>query len=911
MRTPEGNYCPPAGCLYILNDTCVFYTGPKNIPSNINTGDDLKTVIGKLLVYIAEGGSPGSAIWGNITGTLSNQTDLQDALNLKVNLSDFAKADGITKGIATFNSSDFTDNNLGLIGLDYVNGQKASSTLPGFLSSSDWETFDSKAGNIGIAVLGASDTSITSPHSTLAVGGKFYVGSSTSSTPGILVYNDPNNLSDHTVIKTGVSGVFSMSYSPGNNRIYGYVTSPSNDLFDIDPTNNIYTSHGIAGLSNISGSGICSDPAGNYIFISNYSTGVLYKISTVTWSVVSSVTLTNGASLHSINYVSYSDGDEIIATSASTGYIFNINPSDLTYTSLNTLLPQLTDDLVIIKTVENSITFGSSIWIASEQNSSHSYRSASRGIFNGPYFVSQSLPTFGLFYDGTYIYNVSSIGYIERWLPDAKITGTGSRYYVGPSTQYAPNEIWFADNGDMFFTNFSITGGIVQFTLQEGTVPILMEEQYSNFLISYLIKTKAVKINTFVYTEAPLTGGGNLSNSLGYLDLSILDAKADGVTKGAATFKANDFNDATGLISLDYTNGQKASTSLPGFLSAADWNTFNTKIDPTRSLTTTSPLSIGGTTGGTSDLSANRTIAFDFSVANTWTGIQTLSAGAVIANTSGKLIVGTATDNGNTLQVVSTATTPVFIKTSNAAGFIRLTCSAAAGSAALLITNNTDGTADPVYVGRSINAGALITGSSAGDAIIRANTNIDFCANNGASVQMQLKNRGTLLVGGTIDDGVSTLQINGDGFTVVDGVSGKLHYYNNSNHPTLEILRTASSGYSQLTIGNSSQFNLRVNPSGEIQYLANTGGWFQTFYANGVEAMRLSIAANLLIGTTVDVASSILNVTSTTKGFLPPRMTTTQKNAISSPAEGLVVYDTVLKKLCVYTGSAWETVTSS
>lgn len=56
-------------------------------------------------------------------------------------------------------------------------------------------------------------------------------------------------------------------------------------------------------------------------------------------------------------------------------------------------------------------------------------------------------------------------------------------------------------------------------------------------------------------------------------------------------------------------------------------------------------------------------------------------------------------------------------------------------------------------------------------------------------------------------------------------------------------------------------------------------------------------------------ASSVLDVSSTTKGFLPPRMTTTQKNAIATPAAGLVVYDTTLNKLCVYT-TAWETVTS-
>jgi hypothetical protein len=58
-------------------------------------------------------------------------------------------------------------------------------------------------------------------------------------------------------------------------------------------------------------------------------------------------------------------------------------------------------------------------------------------------------------------------------------------------------------------------------------------------------------------------------------------------------------------------------------------------------------------------------------------------------------------------------------------------------------------------------------------------------------------------------------------------------------------------------------------------------------------------------------ASAILAISSTTTGFLPPRMTTTQKNAISGPTEGLVIYDRTLHKLSVFTGSVWETVTSS
>jgi hypothetical protein len=62
-------------------------------------------------------------------------------------------------------------------------------------------------------------------------------------------------------------------------------------------------------------------------------------------------------------------------------------------------------------------------------------------------------------------------------------------------------------------------------------------------------------------------------------------------------------------------------------------------------------------------------------------------------------------------------------------------------------------------------------------------------------------------------------------------------------------------------------------------------------------------------GTTGDpVASAILDMNSTTKGFLPPRMTTTQKNAITSPATGLMVYDTTLNLISVYNGTTWITL---
>jgi hypothetical protein len=71
------------------------------------------------------------------------------------------------------------------------------------------------------------------------------------------------------------------------------------------------------------------------------------------------------------------------------------------------------------------------------------------------------------------------------------------------------------------------------------------------------------------------------------------------------------------------------------------------------------------------------------------------------------------------------------------------------------------------------------------------------------------------------------------------------------------------------------------------------------------EKMRISGNGNVGIGTTAPDANAILQLNSSTKGFLPPRMTTTQKNAISTPPSGLMVYDTTTNKLCVYNGTSW------
>jgi hypothetical protein len=67
---------------------------------------------------------------------------------------------------------------------------------------------------------------------------------------------------------------------------------------------------------------------------------------------------------------------------------------------------------------------------------------------------------------------------------------------------------------------------------------------------------------------------------------------------------------------------------------------------------------------------------------------------------------------------------------------------------------------------------------------------------------------------------------------------------------------------------------------------------------------------SLLLGTTTNAASSILTMESTTQGFLPPRMTSAQRTAIASPAEGLLVIQTDgIQGLYIYINATWRAVT--
>ena len=113
---------------------------------------------------------------------------------------------------------------------------------------------------------------------------------------------------------------------------------------------------------------------------------------------------------------------------------------------------------------------------------------------------------------------------------------------------------------------------------------------------------------------------------------------------------------------------------------------------------------------------------------------------------------------------------------------------------------------------------------------------------------------------------------------------------------------TASTGSFIRILADTSNGNLINYRTGTALRFATSNNDFSSF----AEAARFNSSGSFGIGTGASInASARLQVDSTTQGFLPPRMTTTQKNAIGTPAAGLMVYDTTLNQMSYYNGTTW------
>jgi len=401
--------------------------------------------------------------------------------------------------------------------------------------------------------------------------------------------------------------------------------------------------------------------------------------------------------------------------------------------------------------------------------------------------------------------------------------------------------------------------------------------------------------------------------------LEISEATADGYTSKSITGEEI-INAAQSGLQAELVSGTNIKTingsSLLGsgdlaITASASWGsitgTLSSQTDLQGALDSKQATLVSGTNiktiNGSSLLgSGDLTISGSniYNADGTLTGARTLTLGGValtIAGTTssrfqanGNLGIGTTTDAGFKLDVNGNArVSGTNIKTINGNSLL--------GSGDLVIGGgsgsniyNTDGT---LTGARTLTLGGVAL-------TIAGTTSSRFQAN------------GNVGIGTTTDAGFK-LDVNGTA-----RVQGALTVASTSNYG-ITLTRSGTSGISQQIYNSSGTTYLGADSSGG-GFLFTGGLPYASFFGNGANrptqfgtngAIRMTIFAggNVAIGTTTDVASAILQASSTTQGFLPPRMTNAQKTAIASPTAGLIVFDTTLNKLCVYT-TTWEIITS-
>lgn len=145
----------------------------------------------------------------------------------------------------------------------------------------------------------------------------------------------------------------------------------------------------------------------------------------------------------------------------------------------------------------------------------------------------------------------------------------------------------------------------------------------------------------------------------------------------------------------------------------------------------------------------------------------------------------------------------------------------------------------------------------------------------------------------------------------------------NNNSDAVSWRNAANSGDLPLTVDTSDRLLYNGSPvlvgAGPSSYVSSiTGTANQVIASSPTGAVTLSLpqsintSAAVQFGTlglgSAPVASSILSLTSTTLGFLPPRMTTVERDAIVSPATGLLIYNTTTGVNNYYNGTIWTAI---
>jgi hypothetical protein len=323
-----------------------------------------------------------------------------------------------------------------------------------------------------------------------------------------------------------------------------------------------------------------------------------------------------------------------------------------------------------------------------------------------------------------------------------------------------------------------------------------------------------------------------------------------------------------------------ASSSTNGALSSTDWSTFNGKQNAL-----TNPVTGTGATGQVSFW--------------TGTGTQSGDSGLFWDNVNKRLGVGLTnpTRSIDTAGIIRVGGTLIYGDTDNQ--YLRL--------------SNVQGT----FLGYN-NSNITIVASSVrllanGVEVLRANQTGNVLINTTTDAGFRLDVNGTARVQGVITSTGGLTSLGGLIQQQTGANSGRMTLLNlrNTGHGNDAALNSALAiAFTNRLAGSvwsDDVIELKVYNNGAST--STTGYNFfthnnQVTSASSVLAMSIN-GQSVGIGIETPNTSAKLQIDSTTQGFLPPRMTSAQRDAIASPATGLVVYNTTDNLLSFYNGTAW------